>query len=186
MKSTPLIIGRERGPEVLPYLLMPRRKRSSRSLYVGYRTIYLWTPDGWIRIPRGYVTDFGSIPGFATLLTCLRLSPLGAGALAFLNHDWPYAVGQEGMRGRADDWLRYRLEVEGVDRFDRGVIVGMVQRFGGGGYRKAKGWWDTENFADPETGLYPAPAPFAREDAFDGGRFGLRAEPDWSEERLAA
>lgn len=179
--ADPLIIGKERFRGAIPYSLL-QRQRFKRSLFVGWRTIYLWTPDGWIRIPRTYVTDFGSIPSVATWLTLNGLRPTDpACALAFLGHDFPYAVGEPGRRDRADDWLKCRLEIQGADKFDRMVIVEAVRRFGKGGYRKAPSWWDSENFADPDTGEYPIKAPFAREAAFDGGPWGLRPDPDWIE-----
>lgn len=183
MGDVPIRIGpHEPSPDIVFVYPLRKRRRARRALFVVVQTIHLWTPDGWIRIPRGYVTDFGSIPYFATWLTLGRLQPLGVGLLAFLNHDWPYAVGEPGLRDRADAWLDYRLKLDGESDFNRKVIVAAVRAGGGGGYRRAPTWWNSENFADPLTGQYPvAPPPFEREDAYDGRPWGLRPEPDWPE-----
>ncbi len=175
----PLIVD-GRAPEILPAAPLPWRTREGRPLFVVLRTIYLMTPDGWFRIPRGYVTDFGSIPGLATFLTLQRLQPLGVHAWAALNHDFGYAIGEPGRRPMVDSWFRARMEIDGVWAPRRALMYRMVRLGGGIGYRQAPSWWETENFVDPDTGL-AVPPPFPREAAFAGGPFGLRERPDWQE-----
>lgn len=166
----PLIIN-GRAPPVLPAYPLPGRKREGRPLYVLARDLIL---DGQ-PIPRGYVTDFGSIPW----LFRWRINPLDRHAWGALGHDWRYAIGEPGKRGFADQRFLERMEVDGVFKLRRDAMFSAVRVGGGGGYGKAKTWWETENFADPETGEYPVPPPFAREDAFDGAAFGLPAlKPD--------
>lgn len=174
----PLIID-GRAPEVLPAWPMPRRARSERPLYVLGRTIHFRTRHGWLRVPCGYVTDFGSIPTAASILTLANMRPLGTHAWAALAHDFMYAVGEPGRREIADDVFRERMEADGVPQARRAVMYRSVCTFGGRGYKRAPSWWDTENFADPESGQYPVSPPFAREDAFVGARWGLRPTPDW-------
>lgn len=177
---TPLVVD-GRAPLVLPAFPLPGRDRDRHPLYVMERTVHLRTLHGWERIPRGYVTDFASIPVLATVLTGLDLQALGKWAWAAIAHDWLYAVGQPGYKAKADDVFRERLQLDGVDGFRTLVLYQSVHRFGGHGYAEAPSWWATENFADPETGAYPVAVPFRREDAFADAPWGLRARPDWRE-----
>lgn len=176
---TPLIIERhQRAPGVLPVNPLTWRERGGRPLFVHWRTIHLETMHGWIRIPRGYVTDFGSIPGVATWLSFSRLRPFDTHAMAADGHDWPYAIGESGKRPMWDDAFLDRMKTDGVNPARRSIMHRAVRVGGDGGYKRAPSWWDTENFADPETGE-PIPPPFRREEAFIGARWGLRPRPDW-------
>jgi len=166
MAPRPPLIVNGPAPRVLPAYPLPGSNREGRPLYVTSRAIII---DGqWI--PEGYVTDFGSIPWLARW----RINPLDRHAWAALKHDWRYAIGEPGKRPFADDGFRERLEIDGVFQVRRTAMYRSVQIGGAGGYAKAKTWWETENFADPETGDPVAP-PFARELAFDGQPFGLQA-----------
>lgn len=183
----PLVID---GPVPLglpyPAYPLPGRARERRPLFVHEREIWMRAPDGWIRIPRGYVTDFASIPWLASTLTCMRLEPLGRWAWGAGGHDWRFAIGEPGGKPAADETLRDRMAKDGVDGFDRAVIYQAVHLFGGPGYAQAPSWWASANFADPDTGSYPVPVPFPREMAFAGHPFGLRPQPDWPSLPLAA
>jgi hypothetical protein len=177
---SPLIIdGPAEGP--LPAYPLPAYARDRHPLYVVERTIYRRLPFGWQRIPRGYVTDFASIPLLATMATVFSLQPLGPWAWAALSHDFGYAVGEPGKRPLYDDAFHALMKVDGVDGVVREVMYRAVRIGGNGGYVKAPSWWDTENFADPERGTYPIPPPFAREDAFIGARWGVQVAPQWQE-----
>jgi len=176
----PLIVDGA-APAVIPARPLPWRARHGRPLFVTERTIHLMTPDGWFRIPRGYVTDFGSIPGFATMLTLMQFQPLGRHAWAALNHDFGYAIGQTGRRALVDSWFVERMRIDNVPSFRREVMYRAVRLGGAGGYKQAPSWWETENFADPDTGA-PVPPPYPREAAFAGGPYGLRCLPDWRED----
>lgn len=170
------------APRRIPVAPLFDAAREGRPLYVVTQTIQLRTALGWLRIPRGYVTDFGSIPGLASLLTLLALQPLGRHAWAALAHDWGYAIGEPGLRAAFDRVFLDRMKLDGVNAFRRSAMHLAVRAGGEVGYRQAKSWWETENFADPETGDYPRrPPPFARAEAFRGQRWGLRSDPDWLE-----
>jgi hypothetical protein len=177
MIAPPLIVDGA-APGVLPACYLQGQARSGRVLFVTQVEIWLLTRDGWIRIPRGYVTDFGSIPGLVQIVTLLGLQPLGHHAWAALGHDWGYAVGQPGWRPKVDHWFDDRMRVDQVGPLARELMYRSVRIGGGGGYKKAPSWWDTQNFADPVTGR-PVPPPFRREEAFAGGPHGLRPLPDW-------
>jgi hypothetical protein len=176
-EPSPLIVD-DVAPAMLPACPLPGRAREHRPLFVLQTTVWLRTIHGWLRIPRGYVTDFGSIPALATALTLTDLQPIGAHAWAALGHDWRYAIGQVGLRPIADEIFRERMRVDGVPAYRREVMYRAVRLGGAGGYAEAPSWWATENFADPVTGLPIAP-PFQREEAFDGARYGLRPAPYW-------
>lgn len=193
MTPAPLIVD-GRAPAVLPAYPLPFSARDRHPLYILERTIYLKTAHGWLRIPRGYVTDFGSIPWLAIMLSALALQPLGPWAWAALGHDWGYAIGQPGYRPLFDDIFRERMRVDGVDGFRRDVMYRAVRLGGQGGYDKAPSWWGAENFGDPDTGAYldrrtgqnPVSPPFTREAAFVGMPWGARPVADWPELQLAA
>lgn len=174
----PLIVD-GKAPGVLPACPLPGRDRDEHPLFVMERTVYLKTLHGWERVPRGYVTDFASIPNFATILTGLQLQPLGPWAWAAIAHDWMYAIGEPGYRPWADDIFHERLKLDGVDAFRTELLFRAVRIGGNGGYVDAPSWWSSENFADPDTGAYPVAPPFSRQAAFIGRPWGLRPEPGW-------
>lgn len=167
----PLVIdGPVRLGRPLPAYPLPGRARDGRALFVTSRPVRFLTPYGWQEVPAGYVTDFASIPRVAAW----RIHPLDRHAWAALLHDWRYAVGEPGKREMADAMFLNRLEMDGVWEPRRTVMYRAVQLGGEGGFKKAPTWWDTENFADPETGCGVRP-PFFRTEAFDGQRYGLKA-----------
>lgn len=181
MSGWPPLIVDGPAPHVVPAFPLPFRARGERCLFVFERTIYLRTRHGWLRIPRGYVTDFGSIPTLATAITFARLRPLDTHAWAAIGHDWLYAIGQPGYRALADDVFLERCEVDGVNRARRELMYRAIRWGGADGYGRAPSWWAAENFAEPSDGAYPVAPPFARQEAFVGGRWGLRELPDWAE-----
>ena len=174
-----LVLGRGAAPGILPACPLPGHDRERRPLFVIEKRIHAWTPYGWVLIPRGYVTDFASIPVLASLLTGMDLQALGPWAWAAIIHDMRYAVGEPGKRAEADATFHWRLGVDGVHPVTREVLYRAVRLGGGGGYASAAKWWETANFADPETGAYPVKPPFAREEAFAGRAWGIRPLPDW-------
>lgn len=179
--SQPPIVVDGPAPPILPAYPLPGQDRSDRPLYVLERTIHFKTLHGWHRVPEGYVTDFASIPAIGSYLSGMRLQPLGRWAWAAVAHDWGYAIGQPGYRSWIDDMLLERMELDGVGSIARSIIFHAVRWGGQGGYDDAPSWWDTENFADPITGAYPRNPPFARQGAYVGATWGLRAQPDWPE-----
>ena len=83
--------------------------------------------------PKGYVTDFASIPAFAQWL----ISPFGKHAEAAVVHDWLYTLGTPGDkigRRRADKTFRRALKLVGVGPIRRHVMYWSVRLGGAGGY----------------------------------------------------
>jgi len=109
-----------------------------------------------ILVPRGYVTDFASIPGFARHI----IEPYGDNAEGAVAHDWFYAIGEPGQRRKADAVLRQGLKEQKVGVVTRTIVWLTVRLFGGAHYGGAREWDD--RFADPDKGA-PAPvSPYAR------------------------
>lgn len=181
MRVRPLVLDGAAPRGIIPAYPMFGADREERCLYVWERPVYVLTAHGWLRIPPGYVTDFGSIPRLATSLSFSRLRPIDTHAWAAGAHDFPYAVGQPGYRPIADQIFRERCKLDGVPALRREIMYGAI-RFGGqGGYDRAPGWWDTKNFADLQSGTYPIKAPVPREECFLGKTWGIRERPDWDE-----
>ncbi len=172
----PPIVVDGRAPLVLPAFELVGEARESRPLYVLQRTIYFRTLHGWHRVPRGYVTDFASIPR----LLAWDIEPLDKWAWAAVAHDYGYAIGEPGKRQIFDEIFRERMELDGVSAWRRFEMFNGVRLGGQGGYDAAPKWWSTANFVDPASGD-PVTPPYAREAAFVGAPFGLRPAPDWIE-----
>lgn len=179
MITEPLIVDGS-FPVVLPVCPLKGRARETRPLFVHQRTIHLRTRFGWVRIPIGYITDFGSIPFLATAATFAAIEPLGSHAGGADAHDWRFSVGEPGKFDMANTIFNDQMKLDGVAPLKREIMYRAVCVGGHGGYAKAKTWWETENFADPDSGQ-PVPPPFRREEAYDGQRWGLRPRPDWPE-----
>jgi len=114
--------------------------------------LYCYPPTGeLILVPRGYMTDFASIPGFARPL----IDEFGNNAEAAVAHDWLYAVGQPGLREKADDLFRYALKEQGVGLATRNAMHAAVRAGGGGAYGRDGEW--NRRFGDPARGK-PLPA----------------------------
>jgi len=109
-----------------------------------------------ILVPKGYVTDFASIPSaFRGLIDVYGFNIEGA-----LVHDWLYAVGQPGERGKADDVIRYALMEQHVDIVRRNAVHRAVRMGGGDAYGKADEW--DRRFGDPQTGQRLPKSPYRR------------------------
>jgi len=83
--------------------------------------------------PKGYVTDFASIPSFAAWI----ISPFGKHAEAAVVHDWLYTLGKPGDRkGRllADRTFKRALKLVGVGPLRRNLMFWCVRLGGKGGY----------------------------------------------------
>jgi len=119
--------------------------------------LYCYPPTGdVILVPRGYLTDFASIPGFARGL----IDEFGDNAEAAVAHDWLYAVGEPGLREKADDLFRYALMEQGVGGVTRNAMHAAVRAGGGGAYGRA-GEWD-RRFGDTTLGKPLLAAPYKR------------------------
>lgn len=109
-----------------------------------------------ILVPRGYMTDFASIPSLARPL----IEPFGDNAEAAVAHDWLYAIGEPNRREKADDLFRYALMEQGVNLVTRNAMHAAVRAGGGGAYGRPGEW--NRRFGDPVAGQ-PLPAsPFRR------------------------
>lgn len=116
--------------------------------------LYCYPPTGDVfLVPRGYETDFASIPPLAQGL----INPFGNHAEAAVVHDWLYAVGEKDRRKEADDIFRFAMKEGGVNLVRRNVMHRAVRTGGEKAYGQAKEW----RFRDPDT-LYDAEPPFAR------------------------
>lgn len=108
--------------------------------------------DVVIRIPRGFVTDFASIPGVARIL----IDRLGPSLEPAGVHDWLYAAHEgadpaetEANRRLADDIFLDALTDNGAGLATRWIMYAAVRVFGGEPYSGA-GDWDGR-FRDPVT-----------------------------------
>jgi hypothetical protein len=82
--------------------------------------------DEVITVPKGFVTDFASIP---RICWSLIGSPTGKYGKAAVIHDWLYRKGI-GTRKRADDIFLEGMEVLNISRIRRIVMYIGVRIFG--------------------------------------------------------
>ncbi|MCI5048608.1 MAG: DUF1353 domain-containing protein [Aquisalinus sp.] len=116
--------------------------------------LYCYPPTGEvILVPRGYQTDFASIPGWAQF----AISPFGRHAEAAVAHDWLYAVGEEGKRQWADELFRYAMMEKGVNAVKRNSMFRAVRAGGDKAYGREDEW----RFVDTDT-LEPTEPPLER------------------------
>ena len=118
----------------------------------GFRRVAVITEDYYfcypltrqvIRVPRGFETDFASIPVWASAV----FNPIGDNAEAAVVHDFLYAVGQPGQREEADAIFLYGLQQAHVPAIQSKLMYEAV-RAGGAAQYGAPGEW---RFVDPET-----------------------------------
>lgn len=110
------------------------------------------------RIPRGYQTDFASIPAVARLLTDRMGDTLEPAKI----HDWLYSVGEgaadtskEVKRAEADKIFLDAMEDNGVGLATRWIMYQSVRLGGGNAYGRGDEWND--RFRDTDTGEIVAP-----------------------------
>lgn len=138
-------------------IVRDHRIEKRRAAIVMQDWLYCYPPTGdVILVPKGYMTDFASIPPLADRL----IDVFGDNVEAAVVHDWLYAVGQPGRREAADDLFRYALKEQGVGLVTRNAMHAAVKLGGGGAYGRA-GEWD-RRFRDPLTGKPLARSPFKR------------------------
>lgn len=118
----------------------------------GYRRVAVITDDYYwcyplthevIRVPKGFETDFASIPYAASAI----IDPMGDNMEGAVIHDYLYAVGEPGQREKADTILLDALEQHHVDPFRRKIIYETVRAGGAKNYGAPTEW----RFVDPET-----------------------------------
>lgn len=155
-------------PDPLKTATLVKREREGRTLACTVEPIRIFSRDQELvfHIPRGYVTDWASVPQ----LVQARFQPYGRHVWAALGHDYLYSVGEPGRKPKADALFLEKLEEAEVSPIRRTLMYRAVQMFGGPGYGRAAAEWAT-SFRDPDTGRLCQP-PFAREQAFMGAEFG--------------
>jgi hypothetical protein len=112
--------------------------RQGRPLYV-MRDDFYWCDrvNGHvIVVPRGFVTDFASIPMPARLF----LPSDGPYAPAAILHDYMYAVGRPGYRLYADNVLGSAMVYYRVGGMKRRSVYEAVRKFGESGYGLPQDW----------------------------------------------
>lgn len=129
-----------------------------------------------VRLPRGYQTDFASIPDIARIL----VDRLGTSLEPAAIHDWLYSTGegagtpeQEQKRREADDIFLRALEDNDVGLATRTIMYLAVRFFGGPNYGAPQEW--AGRLKNPITGenlREPPPLPAAGTlDTVDCGTF---------------
>lgn len=111
-------------------------EKSGRRVAVLNETWLYCSPDTnkLYAVPRGYVTDFASIPRFAKLF----FPPFDKWAEAAVIHDWTYDVAEIGKREEADQVFNTALREAGVGALRRGIMVSAVRLGGGRSYGRAE------------------------------------------------
>jgi hypothetical protein len=118
----------------------------------GFRRVAVVTEDYYycypltrqvIRVPRGFETDFASIPYWASAV----LNPIGDDAEAAVVHDWLYAVGEKGGREEADTIFLDAMQAAHVPPLERKLMYEAVRAEGAANYGAPSEW----RFVDPET-----------------------------------
>ena len=126
----------------------------------GFRRLAVLTDDYYycyplthevIRVPKGFETDFASIPYVAAGF----IDPMGDNMEAAVIHDYLYAVGEPGQREKADTILLDALEQHHVDPIRRKLMYETVRLGGAKNYGAATEW----RFVDPETQKPVKPPP---------------------------
>jgi hypothetical protein len=110
--------------------LLPHECGKERSLFQMERDFVVNTPDGYLLgvVPKGYVTNFASIPGFAKWWLDNDDSRISFPSIL---HDWFYSQGFN--RAFADRWLR-ELMIECGARVTMAWVVWLSVRIGGRGH----------------------------------------------------
>jgi len=135
--------------------LPPLLQRDNRRAAVLDEDYYFCDRDSGavIRIPRGFVTDFASIPDIGRLV----IDRFGSSLEPATVHDWLYALGagvtpaeRESFRTEADTIFLDALAANGVGRATQWVMFAAVRVFGSGPYDTSRDW--TGRLLDPNTG----------------------------------
>lgn len=128
----------------------------------GFRRLAVLTDDYYycyplthevIKAPKGFETDFASIPYAVSAL----FDPMGDNAEAAVIHDYLYAVGEPGQREKADTIFLDALAQHHVDPIRRKLMYEAVRAGGAQAYGAPSEW----RFVDPETEkpIKPPPKP---------------------------
>ena len=140
---------------VLQVAILRDRRREGRRIAIlvdDWLYCYPKTLDVFL-VPRGYVTDFASIPSAAQLI----INPFGDHVEASVIHDWLYAVGESQSRIEADQIFRFAMKEQGVNLLKRNIMYRAVRLGGSTAFGRDSEW----NFGDPRT-AEPLSAPFEK------------------------
>ena len=96
-------------------------------------------------VPKGYMTDFASIPEGMPFF-----EPFGLHSEAAIAHDWFYAVGEPGKREWADKFFLAKMKALNVPLLKREAMYQAVRLGGEAAYGRIGEW--EKRFGDPETG----------------------------------
>ena len=151
------VAGCATAPETSLHIAVERDARKE-----GFRRVAVLTDDFYycaplthevIRVPKGFETDFASIPYAASAI----VDPMGDSMEAAVVHDYLYAVGEAGQREHADTIFLDALAQHHVDPIRRKLMYEAVRAGGGQNYGAPKEW----RFANPETqkSVKPPPKP---------------------------
>lgn len=153
-----VLAGCATAPETSLHIAVERdaRKEGFRRLAVLTDDFYYCAPATHevIRVPKGFETDFASIPYAASAI----VDPMGDNMEAAVVHDYLYAVGEAGQREHADTIFLDALAQHRVDPIRRKLMYEAV-RAGGGQNYGAPGEW---RFVNPETQKPVKPPPKPR------------------------
>jgi len=142
----------------LPILVMRDHLIEGRRVGILARDwLYCYPPTGeLIVVPRGYITDFASIPAALEPV----LDSFGRQSEAAVVHDWLYAVGETDKREVADSIFLFAMMEQGVGLAARRTMYQGVVLGGGSAYGRADEW--NKRFGNPDSGRRLASAPYAR------------------------
>jgi len=133
------------------------RRQGRRVAVIASDWLYCYPPTGEVFLtPRGYETDFASIPGWAQIL----INPFGDHAEAAVIHDWLYAAGRAGGRDQADEIFRFAMAEQGVNPVKRNLMFQAVRLGGEAAYGREAEW----RFVDPKS-FKEIDAPIERSEA---------------------
>ena len=123
---------------------IPGPTRIGRRLYLTADIwFYCYPPTGeLILVEEGYLSDFASIPAFASWFADQYDSQPEPAVI----HDWLYAVGEPGRRKFADDVFLYAMKQLNVPIYKRAVFYAAVRLGGAEAYGRASEW----NFGRPD------------------------------------
>ncbi len=118
----------------------------------GFRRLAVVTEDYYycspltrqvFRVPRGFETDFASIPYWASAV----FNPIGDDAEPAVVHDWLYAVGEKGKRDEADAIFLNAMQTAHMPALQSKMMYEAVRAGGAANYGAPSEW----RFVDPET-----------------------------------
>lgn len=158
LASASAALPQQPQPTGLPNIIIRDAKVDGRRLAILTDDwLYCYPPTReLIVVPKGYVTDFASVPPAARV----AIDVYGSNIEGAVVHDWLYAVGEPGRRQKADQIIRYALMEQDVGVVRRNTVYTAVRSGGAAAYGRASEW--DRRFGDPTTGQILPKAPYRR------------------------